>query len=199
MIKKISSVLIVLAVVGVGLYLAHPLILPGLADFLIVKDQIEKADMIIVLAGDYNGERVRQAAQLYNRGYAPVILMSGGPVAWKLTYAANMKYEAIALGVPAKAILLQDKSLSTIEDARFSLPIVQEKKAFSVIVVTSPQHSRRAARVFRKIFEPEKIKVMLYPVGNSSFNPDKWWTKHEESSAILWEYGSLVFYFMKGY
>ncbi|OGC11072.1 hypothetical protein A3K48_00880 [candidate division WOR-1 bacterium RIFOXYA12_FULL_52_29] len=199
MIKRLLNILVALAVIGGGLYLAHPLIFNAMADFLVVQDQLEKADLIIVLAGDHNGERVKQAVQLYGRGLAPKLLMSGGPVAWKLTYAANMKYEAIALGVPAKAIVLQDRSLSTIEDARFSLPIVKEQKAYSVIVVTSPQHSRRAARVFRKVFEPEKIKVMVHPVKNSSFNPDKWWTRHEESSAVLWEFGSLFFYFMKGY
>lgn len=199
MIRKILNLLVVFLVVGGGLYFAHPLILQSLADFLVVSDQLEKADLIVVLAGDYNGERVKQAVELYRRGYAPTILMSGGPMSWKLTHAGNMKKEALALGVPAKAILTQDRSLSTIEDANYSLPIIQDHKAYSIIVVTSPQHSRRAARVFRKIYEPEKITVMLCPVKSSSFNAKRWWTRHEDTSAVLWEFGSLVFYFIKGY
>ncbi|MFA6170589.1 MAG: YdcF family protein [Candidatus Margulisiibacteriota bacterium] len=199
MIRKFLNLLVVLLVVGGGLYLAHPLILQSLADFLIVNDKLEKADLIVVLAGDYNGERVRRAVQLYRLGYAPAVLMSGGPMGWKVTHAGNMKKEALALGVPARAILIQDRSFSTLEDALYSLPIVQEQKAYSIIVVTSPQHSRRAARVFRRVFEPEKISVLISPVKNSSFNPTRWWTRHEESSAVLWEFGSLVFYFIKGY
>lgn len=199
MIRKLLNLLVVLLVVGGGLYFAHPLILQSLADFLVVSDKLEKADLIVVLAGDYNGERVKQAVELYRRGYAPAILMSGGPMSWKLTHAGNMKKEALALGVPAKAILTQDRSLSTIEDANYSLPIIQDHKAYSIIVVTSPQHSRRAARVFRKIYEPEKITVMLCPVKSSSFNAKRWWTRHEDTSAVLWEFGSLFFYFIKGY
>lgn len=199
MIRKFLNLLVIFLVVGGGLYFAHPLILQSLADFLVVSDQLEKADLIVVLAGDYNGERVKQAVELYRRGYAPTILMSGGPMSWKLTHAGNMKKEALALGVPAKAILTQDRSLSTIEDANYSLPIIQDHKAYSIIVVTSPQHSRRAARVFRKIYEPEKITVMLCPVKSSSFNAKRWWTRHEDTSAVLWEFGSLVFYFIKGY
>lgn len=199
MIRKFLNLLVIFLVVGGGLYFAHPLILQSLADFLVVSDQLEKADLIVVLAGDYNGERVKQAVDLYRRGYAPAILMSGGPMSWKLTHAGNMKKEALALGVPAKAILTQDRSLSTIEDANYSLPIIQDHKAYSIIVVTSPQHSRRSARVFRKIYELEKITVMLCPVKSSSFNAKRWWTRHEDTSAVLWEFGSLVFYFIKGY
>ena len=39
----------------------------------------QSADIILVLAGDFYGPRVLKAAELAKQGYAPVVLISGGP------------------------------------------------------------------------------------------------------------------------
>jgi len=182
-----------------GLYLVYPSLLDGLARYLIVQDKLAKADAIVVLGGDNNGERVNEGVKLYRKGYAKYLLMSGGPLSWKLTYAQWMKKQAVESGVPESAILLEDRSRSTLEDARFSLPIVAKKKFSSIILVTSPTHTRRAARVFRKVFSPAGIKVIIYPAEKSEFNPERWWTRHEDTQLVVWEYVSLVLYFFKGY
>ena len=181
------------------LFLFHPWILNGLADRLVVSDRLEKADLILVLAGDGNGERVDEAVKLFKTGLASKLLMSGGPMAWKLTYAEWMKKQAVASGVPAAAILIQDRSRSTLEDAKFSLPIVNASQIHSIILVTSPTHTRRAGRVFHKIFAPAGIKVIVHPVEKSEFNPNRWWTRHEDTALVVWEYVSAVLYFFKGY
>ncbi|MFA6432129.1 MAG: YdcF family protein [Candidatus Margulisiibacteriota bacterium] len=166
---------------------------------LIASDKIQKADVILVLAGDNNGERVNEGVALYKKGYAPRMLMSGGPLAWHLTYAEWMKKQAILLGVPERSILIQDRSLSTIEDAKFSLPIIKEKNIKSVILVTSPAHTRRAKRVFNKVFSADKIQVMVWPVKKSDFNPKYWWKSNEDIQIVVYEYTCEIFYFMKGY
>ena len=180
-------------------YLAYPLVLEGMANYLVVQDKLEKADVIIVLGGDNNGERVSQGIRLYKEGFAKHLLMSGGSLAWKLTCAQWMKRQAVESGVPAAVILLQDRSRSTIEDAKFSLPIIKNYGFKSVILVTSPTHSRRAAKVFRRVFPREGIKVIIYPAQKSEFNPHLWWTRHEDTAYVVWEYVSLVLYFFKGY
>jgi len=180
-------------------YLAYPLVLEGMANYLVVQDKLEKADVIIVLGGDNNGERVSQGIRLYKEGFAKHLLMSGGSLAWKLTCAQWMKRQAVESGVPAAVILLQDRSRSTIEDAKFSLPIIKNYGFKSVILVTSPTHSRRAAKVFRRVFPREGIKVIIYPAQKSEFNPHRWWTRHEDTAYVVWEYVSLVLYFFKGY
>jgi len=193
-----KRLLIVIGVIGL-MVLAAPFVLDHLGRRLIVGDPLVKADVIIVLAGDDNGERVAEGAELFRAGYAPYMLMSGGPLAWKLTYAEWMKKQATESGVPAARILLQDRSRSTIEDARFSLPIVKQQGFKSVILVTSPQHSRRAGKVFRQIFGREQIKVMVRPVAKSEFKPDRWWRRYEDRALVVWEYFSSVLYFFKGY
>ncbi len=195
--KFIVLCFILLAILG--LYVFYPLILNQTAKFLVVKGKLEKADVIIVLGGDGNGERVEEGVKLYKQGFAKYLLMSGGPLAWKLTSAQWMKKQAMESGVPEKWILLEDKSKSTIEDAKFSLPIIVGRDFKSVILVTSPYHTRRAARVFRKVFSRDGIKIMIHPVEKSEFNPDRWWTRHEDTGLVVWEYVAFVLYFFKGY
>ena len=197
--KRKFIVLGVVLLAILGLYAFHPLLLDQMAKFLVVKDRLEKADVILVLAGDGNGERVREGVQLYRQDYAKYMLMSGGPLAWKLTSAQWMKKQAVESGVPEKAILMEDKSRSTIENAEFSLPVVKDHGFQTVILVTSPQHTLRAARVFRKVFSKAGIKVLVYPVERSEFNPDRWWTRHEDTGLVVWEYVAFVLYFLKGY
>ncbi|MEE8638737.1 MAG: YdcF family protein [Candidatus Margulisiibacteriota bacterium] len=189
----------ILLVVVLGVYFTLPLILEGMARFLIVRDKIEPAQLIIVLAGDNNGERVREAVKLYKEGYGKKMLMTGGPLAWKLTASEWMKKHALALGVPARAILLEDKSRSTLENALFILPILKKHSIKSVILVTSPTHSRRAKRVFKKCYSKEDIKVLSCPAREAEFELPGWWTRHEDTQRVMWEYVSLVYYFLKGY
>ena len=181
------------------LYLLFPFILNGIANRMIVSDKLEKADLILVLAGDSNGERVIEGVALYKKGYAPRILMSGGPMAWHLTYAEWMKKQAIESGVPERDILVQDRSRSTVEDAEFSLPIVKENKIRSLILVTSPAHTRRAKKVFNNLYSTDKIKVVVWPAQNSEFNPKDWWTRYEDRGLVVWEIVSSIFYLLKGF
>ncbi|MGB9613017.1 MAG: YdcF family protein [Candidatus Margulisiibacteriota bacterium] len=191
--------LFLLVVILIGSYFSYPFILMGMANYLIVQDEIKPADVIVVLGGDNNGERVEEGVKLFKRGYAPYLLMSGGPLAWKLTQAQWMKKQAVESGIPPKFILIQEKSRSTIEDAKFCLPILMEHNFKSVILVTSPYHTRRARRVFQKICAPQGIKVLVYPAQKSDFNPVGWWRKHEDTAYVVWEYVAFVLYLLKGY
>jgi uncharacterized SAM-binding protein YcdF (DUF218 family) len=197
--KRLAGFLLFLLFCSVFFYLTHPYIFTFMADHLVVRDSLDRADMIVVLGGDSNGERVDEAVDLYRRGYAPRLLLSGGPLAWRLTYAEWMKKQAMAEGVPAAAIILESESRSTLDESLMCLPLVKQAGAQSIILVTSPYHSRRASVVFRKVFYPEGIKVISYPVRQSEFNPDRWWTRHEDTGFVVWEYVSNVLYFFKGY
>lgn len=197
--RRLTVVLLSLCSLLLLLFLVTPFALQAAGDFLRVQDKLAKADAIIVLAGDDNGERVNQGVKLFKAGYADKILMSGGPLAWRLTAAEWMKKQAVAEGIPPPAIIVQDRSRSTIDDARFSLPLAAAQGWRSVILVTSPYHTRRAGNVFRKVFGDQHIKVIVQPAEPSAFSFDRWWTRYEDRGAVVWEYVSFVLYFFKGY
>ncbi len=196
--KKLIG-LIVLVAVLLGAYYSYPSFLEGAARFLIVRDRLEPADVIVVLAGDDNGERVEEAVKVYRKGYSQKLLLSGGPLAWNLTAAQWMRKHARTLGIPSTAILTQDRSRSTLEDVILCLPILKKYGFRSLILVTSPTHSRRAKRVFEKVCAGEGIKIISWPAQKSKFKLSRWWTRHEDTQLVIWEYVSLVFYWFKGF
>ena len=94
-------------------------------------------------------DRILHALRLYRAGRAPLVLCSGGgadhpeaPVMGRLLQE---------WGVPAEAILLEDQSLSTRENALFSYSILNTRGIRHILLVTSAIHMPRAAAVFRKV------------------------------------------------
>ena len=197
--RKIFYGLLIILILLFGMWLLRAPLLEGAANWLKVEDKLVKADAIVVLAGDNNGERVNQAVELFREGYAPKLVMSGGPLSWHLTSAKWMQKQALTMGVPKPAIILEEKSLSTIGNAEFTLPIIKQHSWTSIILVTSPFHTRRASRVFKKVFSPALIKVITYPVQKSKFNPKGWWRRHEDQENVMWEYIKSIYYLLKGF
>lgn len=177
----------------------YPSVLQHIANNLVVQDKLERSDVVMVLAGDSNGERVAQAVDLYKKGWAPKILMSGGPAVWSLTYAENMKNQAKYLGVPDKDILIQDKSESTIEDILFSLQILKKMNIKKLILVSSPYHMRRMVSVARKMYRLGGIKIIAYPTQKTKWDSKNWWLRHEDTQPVIYEYMAIIQYLLKGW
>ena len=140
---------------------------------LAVRDQADHADAIVVLNGNTE-ERVRYGAQLYLEGRADVLVMSGGNQVNNAPESRLMKDTAVTLGVPPEAILTEEKSNTTITNARYSAEVIRQHEFHSILLVTSAYHSRRAGRVFRDTLGPD-VQVYSRPVPNSSLNLERWW------------------------
>jgi uncharacterized SAM-binding protein YcdF (DUF218 family) len=140
---------------------------------LTVRDQVDRADAIVVLNGNTE-ERVRYGTQLYLEGRADVIIMSGGNLVNNAPESRLMKDMAVSLGVPPTAILTEEKSNTTITNARYSAEVIRQHGFRSILLVTSPYHSRRATRMFRDTLGPE-VQVYSQPVPNSTVSLEHWW------------------------
>jgi uncharacterized SAM-binding protein YcdF (DUF218 family) len=126
---------------------------------LVIRDPFERLDAIVVLgaplaAGDRLSivldERVSAAAALYHRGGAPLVIPTGG-VTYRATRAeAAVMAEALAeRGVPDAAIAVEDRALTTADNAaRVAAMLGNTQRA--VWLVTQPFHGRRARRLFRR-------------------------------------------------
>jgi uncharacterized SAM-binding protein YcdF (DUF218 family) len=126
-----------------------------------------KADAIVVLGGGTEmisaprqipeingaGDRVLYAVQLYRQGAAPIILASGGRINWydsaASTPAEEMRLLLEFMGVPSEAILLEDQSQNTYENAQFSAIKLAQLDARRILLVTSAMHMPRAAALFQ--------------------------------------------------
>ena len=125
-----------------------------------------RADAIVVLGRGVDPDgalprlarrRVERAAELFGWEVAPRIIFSGRcslmtEVMPPRTEAAAMADYAVSLGLPSRAILLEEESRDTIGNAYFVLRRYLEPNDWmSIRVVTSDFHIQRSAWVFQKV------------------------------------------------
>jgi uncharacterized SAM-binding protein YcdF (DUF218 family) len=132
--------------------------------FLCVDSGRVSADMIVVLGGGSH-ERPERAAELFKAHAAPRILISGAG-----DDGIN-RQALISNGVPASAIQIEEKSMTTRENAEFSIKMLRAENVRSAILVTSWYHSRRALKTFEH-YAPE-IKFYSRP-SYFAFARDDW-------------------------
>ena len=129
---------------------------------------LAKADCILAL-GSHDLRVAHRAAELYLEGWAPLVVMSGGfgnftQELW--TEAEADKFAAIAIqkGVPASAILIENKSTNTGENILFTQQLLKQNglDPQDFIVVQKPYMERRSYATFKKHW-PEKNLVVTSP------------------------------------
>lgn len=119
---------------------------------------IEPRDAIVVLGAPLTPhgaltpileERVAAAAALYHAGAAPLVVASGGTTQGAPRAEADALAEALrAAGIAG--VVVEDRSLTTAENARFSAALLAPFGARSAWIVTQPFHGRRAELLFRR-------------------------------------------------
>jgi uncharacterized SAM-binding protein YcdF (DUF218 family) len=127
-------------------------------------------DVIVVLGapclhgkpGRFASERARRAAELWRRGAAPRILVTGGPV-HDLPEADAIADYLVALGVPETAIKRELKARNTRENALLSAKLALPEGWRKALLVTQRFHSRRAAREFARAGFDAEVAVAEPP------------------------------------
>ena len=112
-------------------------------------EELPVADAIVVLGGP-DGNRVWQAARLYRAGKAPLIIATGGRV-WpgSIRSPARIMHDRLrALGVPDRAIVVENESRNTRQNALFVAELAASWGVEKVLLVTSAWHMPRAAATF---------------------------------------------------
>jgi uncharacterized SAM-binding protein YcdF (DUF218 family) len=191
--KKFVLIFSILVIV---IFLSAPLWLTKLGGFLILNKTPQKADVIIVLSGDDEGERLRYAYYLFQKGYAPKILIAGSTSLWEETGIDLMEKYLIQLGVPIKDIFSEKQSESTVENALHARRLLEEMGFRSAIVVTSPTHTRRASIIFNKTFTSKM--TALVSSDPKTFQPEGWWRDPRRRRAVLREYFQIGWYLLFG-
>lgn len=199
--ELITSSCVLLLMLGVAVSF-FPLMLNEMGSFLVVKDAIRKADVIVALGGGKGAERVWFAIQLYKQGYARRLLFTGEqmitPDGILTTWPQMAQKEAIAQGVPKEDIILEERSTSTYDDACYSLEDLKRRGFKKAIVVSDPFHMRRARLTFFNVFEEERIQLYFIPASTSSYSLERWWTREEDFLIVIEEYIKMFYYLCKG-
>lgn len=158
-------------------------------DYLAEADDPGESDIIFVF-GSKTPLRIQTAIELFKKGVAPELVISGrGPFYGKtedVTEAQKYADTAIAAGVPEEAILVEDKSITLVDNIRRSLNLLDKKDEHitSITIVNSPYTQRRGWCMWRK-YLPDTAKI--YRV-NSGTGPDfdrEHWYKNERGIRIV--------------
>jgi len=96
-------------------------------------------------------QRVGAAVQTFREGRSKYLLFCGGYTSGHIAEAEEMKILAMAMGVPDRAILIENGSISTVQNARNAERIVLKKRFRSALLVTHRNHMTRAFKEFKKV------------------------------------------------
>ena len=207
-INRLKWIFFIVVVIYSLLSYFHAPILTLLGEFLIVKHSPQESDLMVCLAGE-NVERGLATADAFQQGLAPCVFMAreklpdGYDLLRKrgIDYPDNMDLMIMLLeqlGVSRSAILTSDRTMeSTIDEAEYVRELVIEKGYKSLILITSPTHSRRAWLAFKKVFKEKDVRIIVLPSSYSGFKPEDWWTQRRYVREVIIEYQKLIFYTYK--
>jgi len=103
------------------------------------------------------------------------------------------------LGVPEEAVIKGEvPSRSTWEEAELVKALAERMNYTSIILITSPTHTRRTYLTFRKIMGEKEPRLFIVPSAYSEFKPDTWWQSRRHAREVLLEYQKLLHYALKG-
>jgi uncharacterized SAM-binding protein YcdF (DUF218 family) len=165
-----------------------------------LRDDSRPADAIVVLgAAQYNGTpsplfraRLDHAIALYHEGIAPILVVTGGKGReGDITTEAEaaMAY-AVAHGVPASAILVEDRGRNTLESLRAVGSMLRERQLQDAVFVSDRSHMLRVLRMARD----QGIAAYGSPTTTSPTES----SLSERAQDTIHEIGGLALYFLTG-
>jgi len=191
--KKIKSfVILVLALLF--MFALFVLMIKLLGTFLVIEDRPKKSDAIVVLGGEEGADRVRTAAELFHKGFASRIILTGAPAGGEVGSAKYMSYQITKFGVPREALILENQAKTTHENATHVKAVVSSMGFKSAIVVSSSYHMRRARMIFNKVFDGTDVKLLYSPVRDIDYLDGSWWKYPEKRINVFSEYAKLIYY-----
>lgn len=166
-------------------------------DFLSCRDMpvsgtsCDKADAIVVVSGGNTNARTEAGVELLKNGWADKIVFSGaaedksGP-----SNAAAMRLHAMEQGISSDAIILDEDSETTQQNAEKTKSIFEDNNFKNIILVTSGYHQRRASLEFDK--RAGDITIRNHPITQDGdwgwwwwMTPRGWWLTVSELAKIV--------------
>lgn len=175
-------------------------------DYHHLNHKIEKADCVAVL-GSHDKRVAEKGAELYLKGYAPIIVFSGKFGNLPLTKGKWQNAEAVVfaeiaqkIGVPKDNILVEDKSTNTGENILFTKKILENKEIFprKIIAVHKPYMERRTYATFKKLWPEVKIVVTSPKISFEQY-PNQEISKGDVINIMVGDLQRIKLYAKKGF
>lgn len=158
-----------------------------------------KADLLVSLGGD-NGARIDRVLELYRKGLAQKILITGPDGGYSKTRASLRDWRARYLmeeGVPEKALLYDTRARNSREEAANALQLMQAMKLDRVLVVSDPPHLRRLSLVWGRAFTGSGKTYTLVASDMEDWDAEHWWRLSANAQFVFAEYIKLAYYLVQ--
>lgn len=179
-----------------------------------------RADVIVVLGGiTYPAlpplvmpdvgpafDRLLHGLRLLRAGRAPRVILSGGGIRYlqgsEVSEAQRLRDLALEYGADSDALILEERSRNTYENALFSGELMRERGWERALLVTSAAHMPRSVGAFRTqgvavIPAPADVQVVPKPLTPDRLLPTS--AALDVSSTALKEYAVTLAYRLKGW
>jgi uncharacterized SAM-binding protein YcdF (DUF218 family) len=168
--------------------------------WLVREDPLVSADAIFVLSGSMP-YRAEEAAKVYQMGYAPEVWISRPESSANELSAMGIRYLGeeyysrevlIHAGVPEDTIhIFPDSIVDTEQEIEEVTREMRQEGKSSVIIVTSPQHTRRVRALWRKIAGGD-MKLAVRAAHEDPFDANHWWRNTRDALSVMREIFGLV-------
>jgi len=161
-------------------------LVPSAGEWLVQPVHVRACGLLVVLGGGAQ-ERLATGLDLAGDGACGGrLLLTAPPAAAEALRSMAARGE---LGRPDPDI---ETSHNTFEDAIVALDGARRAGARSVLVVTSPYHTRRASWVFSRVFGHSGPGIGVYPSESFYVDYRRWWASRDGRGVVLGEYGKLL-------
>lgn len=169
----------------------------GIGYYLAPQSTLAHADAVVAISGGETSARAEEAIQLYKQGYASTIIFSGAAADTRgPSNAKVMERQAIAEGIDASHIKIDETSSNTNQNAAAVATIVHTQGIHSLILVTSPYHQRRASITFSHALPG--VTIINHSAYDQNWSRSRWWTHSYNYGITLAELQKTVFLVMTG-
>lgn len=118
---------------------------------------------------------------------------------WDINLGASyMHNKALAMDIPPEAVLVENESLHTRENAEYVLTLLKKYNLSRVILVTSPFHQLRTYLTFAKVFQPHNIEIINFYADSGVWHPATWFLSKEHRKLVNSEVERIKLYKAKG-
>lgn len=184
--SRLLRLLAVVVAVVIAFWLGHEPALLALGQIMVRNESPVKADAVVVLGGDYSGNRISKAAELVRDGYAPVAFVGGIRGLYGFHEGELAINYAVARGFPRESMVaVLHPALSTLDEGEADLRAMRERGVKSYLLVTSQSHTARAARIFHRLAPDIPFRVVA--AHQLYWNDGRWWLEREGRKAWLFE------------
>jgi uncharacterized SAM-binding protein YcdF (DUF218 family) len=192
--------------VSLCLFIVWAIIAPFSAWFLVVEKPVEKAEAMWILGGSAAYlERTQKAAELYRQGISDKIFVIDDGVrgGWNdgekrnLPFYEISKRELVADGVNENAIeIVKPSGDGTVYEAKLFAEKNADNHIKSLLLVTSPYHTRRALWTFEHFNPNITVSVISPEISRQTPTIYFWWLSSNGWSVVFGEYLKFIYYWL---